>query len=75
MGNQTNRTGYVPLAVELPPDVATEIAHAAAKCGISVSGYLMVAHEIAQGKVDRSMLGNVREIFTKDRAILEALAD
>ncbi len=67
-------SGHVTLPITVSHDVAAEIESEAASYGLKPSAYLVLLHAISSGKVPRSFGENVKEIFTKDRRILEELA-
>lgn len=64
----------VTLPITVSRDTAAEIEREAASYGLKPSAYLVLLHAISSGRVPKSFGDNVREIFTKDRRILEELA-
>ncbi|MEX2185815.1 MAG: hypothetical protein WD875_03430 [Pirellulales bacterium] len=70
----TDHSGHVILPITVSHDMADEIERDAAAYGLKPSAYLVLLHAISSGKVPRSFGENVKEIFTKDRHILEKLA-
>lgn len=64
----------VTLPITVSQGVATEIEREAASYGLNVSAYLVLLHAISSGQVPKSFGDNIKEIFAKDRRILEELA-
>ena len=62
--------------LQVPVDQETKagIEAAAARYGLQPSSYLLMLHALHQGKVAPDVLSAVRELYTHDRQILEALA-
>jgi hypothetical protein len=70
----TSDAGQVTLPITVAAGVAVEIEREAALYGLNPSAYLVLLHAINSGQVPKSFGENIKEIFTKDRRILEELA-
>ncbi len=66
--------GQVTFPITVAPSVAAEIEREAASYGLKPSAYIVLLHAISSGQVPKSFGDNIKEIFTKDRRILEELA-